>query len=186
MTTLLVLYAGDYGNTEKMARAAAEAVNGLDNMNAVLKKNDEVTPEDMIAADGILAGTPVHMGSMDWQMKKVIDTTCSGLWMKDALVGKAAGVFATGGGFGSAGGGVELTLVSLLNNFAELGMVIVPLPKSTPNYQKGGLQWGPYGRTQNEASENIGMNEEVLELVKRHAVHVARVAEALKGKVIFS
>ncbi len=133
MTTVLITYASDYTNTEKMAQAAAEAVNGLAETQALVKSVEEVTAEDWKNSDAVLLGTPVHMGSMDWRVKKMIDTVCSGLWMQDSMVGKVAGVFGSGGGFGGGGGGLELTLVSLLNNFAELGMLIVPLPKNTAN-----------------------------------------------------
>ncbi len=147
MTQILVIYASDYGSTEKMAKAVVEGVNSVPGANALLKKAEDVTGDDFTGSDGVLVGTPVHMGNMDWRIKKMIDTVCSGLWMQDKMNGKVVGVFASGGGFGGAGGGVELAFVSLLNNFAELGMIIVPLPKMTEGYKKGGLHWGPYGRS---------------------------------------
>jgi len=186
MTTILVIYASDYGNTEKMAAAAASGVQSVAGAQVVMKKAEEASADDFTSSDGVVLGTPVHMGGMDWRVKKMIDTVCSGLWMQDKMNGKVVGVFASGGGFGGAGGGVELAYLSMLNNFAELGMIIVPLPKMTENYQKGGLHWGPYGRT---ASEDMGpgsVSDEVLALTKSHAAHVTRVAAALKGKEIFS
>lgn len=186
MTTILVVYASDYGNTEKMALAAADGVQSVSGAQAVVKKAEDVTAEDFTSSDGVILGTPVHMGSMDWRVKKMIDTVCSGLWMQDKMNGKAAGVFASGGGFGSAGGGVELTCLSMLNNFAELGMLLVPLPKMTENYTNGGLHWGPYGRTADENMGQSGVSEEVLALTRKHAAHITRSAEALKGKEIFS
>ncbi len=185
MTTILITYASDYGNTEKMAQAAASAVESIDSTTVILKKVEDVTMDDFTASDGVLLGTPVHMGSMDWRVKKMIDTVCSGLWMQDKMNGKAAGVFASGGGFGNGGGGVELTYLSMLNNFAELGMLIVPLPKITKGYNKGGLHWGPYGRSADEDMNNTTVADEVLELVKLHAIHLTRAATALKGKEIF-
>jgi len=185
MTQLLIVYASDYGNTEKMAKAAAEAAGNVAGANAVVKKAEEVTADDFLAADGVLFGTPLHMGSMDWRMKKMIDTVCSGLWMQDKMNGKVAGVFASGGGFGSAGGGVELAFLSMLNNIAELGMLIVPLPKMTEHYKKGGLQWGPYGRSADEDMNHASVAEEVLALVGSHAVSVVKAAAALKAAPIY-
>ena len=46
MAQVLIIYASDYGNTEKMALAAAEGVNSIDNVNAVVKKAEEVTADD--------------------------------------------------------------------------------------------------------------------------------------------
>ncbi len=186
MTQILVIYESDYGSTKKMAEAAAEAINAVEDATAVLKKAEEVKAEDFVASDGVLVGTPVHMGSMDWRIKKMIDTVCGGLWMQDKLVGKVVGVFASGGGFGGGGCGAELTMVSLLNNFVELGMIIVPLPKNTENYKKGGLQWGPYGRSADENQKHHGVTDEVVALTGKHGVHVARAAQALKDKNIFS
>ncbi len=186
MTHILIVYASDYGNTEKMAQAAAEGAGSVDGVEVVVKKVDEVTAEDMLASDGVLFGSPVHMGSMDWRMKKMIDTVCSGLWMQDKMNGKVAGVFVSGGGFGGAGGGVELTMLALLNNCAELGMLIVPLPKITKDYPKGGLHWGPYGRSAGENMEQGVVSDEVLALTRRHGSHVAQAAAAVKGKEIFN
>ena len=93
MAQVLIIYASDYGNTEKMAHAAAEGVNSVDGINAVVKKAEEVTADDMTASDGVIFGSPVHMGAVDWRVKKFIDTVCSGLWMQDKMNGKVAGVF---------------------------------------------------------------------------------------------
>jgi len=186
MTQILVSYESDYGSTEKMAKAAAEGVNSVPGAQALLKKAEELTAEDFISSDGVIVGTPVHMGNMDWRIKKMIDTVCSGLWMQDKLNGKVIGMFASGGGFGGAGCGVELTFVSLLNNFTELGMIFIPLPKVTEGYKKGGLQWGPYGRSADEDMQHGGVSEEVLGLTVRHAMHVTRAAQALKGEDIFT
>ena len=186
MTTILVVYASDYGSTEKMALAAVEGINSVPGGVAVIKKAEEVTAEDMTASDGVLIGSPVHMGSMDWRVKKMIDTVCSGLWMQNKMNGKVVGAFASGGGFGGGGGGVELTFLAMLNNFAELGMLIVPLPKMTPDYKKGGLHWGPYGRSADEDMNHGGVSAEVLALTRRHAVHVTRAAAALKDQALFA
>ena len=185
MTTLLIIYASDYGNTEKMAKAVAEGVDSVSGAQSVLKKAEDVTADDFTSSDGVLLGTPVHMGGVDWRLKKMIDTICSGLWMQDKMNGKVAGVFASGGGFGGAGGGVELALVSVLNNFAELGMLIVPLPKMTEDYRSGGLQWGPYGRSADENMEHIGVTDSVLSVTRKHGANVARAAAILKNQEVF-
>lgn len=185
MAKVLIVYASDYGNTEKMAKAAAEGVNSVAGAEAVLKKAEDVTAEDMTASDGVMIGSPVHMGSIDWRVKKFIDTVCSGLWMQDKMNGKAAGVFVSGSGFGGAGGGCELTMLAMLNNLAELGMLIVPLPKNTAGYGKGGLQWGPYGRSADENMTHVGVSNEALGVARKHGANIARAALALAGKSIF-
>ena len=186
MTNILVVYASDYGNTEKMARAVAEGVEAVDGATVVVKQAEEVTANDWTTSDGVLLGSPVHMGSMDWRIKKMIDTVCSGLWMQNKMNGKVAGVFTSGGGFGNAGGGTELAMLAMLNNLAELGMLIVPLPKMTGDYAHGGLHWGPYGRSADINMENVGVSEEALAVAKRHGTHLARAAAAIQGREIFA
>jgi len=185
MTKVIVIYASDYGNTKKMAEAIAEGAKSVSGTEVVVKEAESVVADDLLTSDGIIVGSPVHMGSPHWKIKKFIDTVCSRLWMSDSLLGRVGGVFATGGGFGSAGAGVELTMLSLLNNFAELGLVMIPFPKNTPNFASGGIQWGPYGRTQGVHMEQTGIQPEALEAAKKHGVHIARAAIKMKEHNIF-
>lgn len=184
MAQILVVYATDWGSTKKMAEAVQKGAASTGS-TSVLKTAEEATADDVIAADALVIGSPVHMGSPDWRVKKFIDTVCSKLWMKDQLIGKAGAVFASGGGYGSAGGGCEVTLLALLNNLAELGLILVPLPKNTPGYSKGGLQWGPYGRSMGENMEQTGLPDERTEAAFHHGVHIARLAGLIKGAKIF-
>lgn len=182
MTKLLVIYASDHGNTEKAAEKVVGGIQSISHCEAVLKDADEVTEEDCLAADGIIVGSPVHMGSPDARIKAFIDRVCGALWMGDKAVGKVGGVFVTGSGYGSAGGGCELTMLSLLSNFAELGMLIVPLPKNTEGYASGGLQWGPYARSASPAMEHTGVNDETLEAAWHHGANIARVTRLMAGR----
>lgn len=183
---VLILYATDYGNTQKMAQAVLTGAKSVAGTSTLLKTAEEATSEDLIEHDALILGTPVHMGSPDWRIKKFIDTVCSNLWMKDKMVGKVAAVFASGGGFGSGGGGCELAMLALFNNFAELGMIMVPLPKNTPGYQHAGIQWGPYGRSGNLSGEPVGITTESLEAAMHHGANVARIAAVLKGQTLFT
>ncbi len=185
MTKVLIAYAGDYGNTEKMAHACAEGVDSVKGVESLIKHADKVRLEDMRDSDGVIFGTPVHMGSMDWRIKKMIDGICSGLWMQDLMNGKVGGVFTTGSGYGNAGGGCELTMLAMVNNFAEMGMLFVPLPKMTVNYGYGGHHLGPYGRSADLNMKHVGVTEEMLSVAKKHGANIARAAKALKKKKIF-
>ena len=185
MTNILVIYATDYGNTKKAAEAIAAGALSVANTQVEIKLAEDTTFEDLEKADAVIVGTPVHMGSLDWRVKKFIDTVCSRMCMKDGMTGKVGAVFATGSGYGNAGGGVELTLLSLLTNFAELGMVIVPLPKNTPGYHLGGIQWGPWSRSAGEKMEQTGVSDDKLTVVHHHGANVARLTAELKGKEIF-
>lgn len=185
MIRVLVVYASDYGSTEKMAKALADGVQSLGDSVAELLKAEDANTEHLLSCDALVIGTPVHMGSMDWRIKKFIDTACSGPWMQDRLIGKVGAVFASGSGYGNAGSGCELAMLSLFNNMAELGLIIVPLPKNTPGYQIAGLQWGPYGRAHAEDLSPKGLTDDQLVSSKHHGIHIARLTNALKGTQIF-
>lgn len=185
MVKVVIVYATNYGSTLKVAEAVAAGVKTVADATVVLLEAEDVKPDDLLSSDAIMVGTPTHMGSPDWRIKQFIDQVCGELWMKDALVGKVGAVFATASGFGSSGGGSELTMLALLSNFAELGMVLVPLPKNTPGYAKAGLHWGPCPRTGSELLEPIGVSEEKLEVARHHGANVARMALALKGAQVF-
>jgi NAD(P)H dehydrogenase (quinone) len=79
-------------------------------------------------------------------------------------------------------------MLSMMNNLAELGLLLVPLPKNTPGYSKGGLQWGPYGRSMTEDLQPFesGVPDERIEAARNHGANVARVAAAVKGKTLFA
>ncbi len=185
MTKVIIVYASDQGGTKKMAEAIAEGANSVADCEAQIKEAEATKLDDLMTSDAIVIGTPVHMGSIDWRVKKFIDMVCAGAWMQDKLMGRVGAVFACGSGFGNAGGGCELAMLAVLNNIAELGLIIVPLPKSTPGYPKGGLQWGPYGRAHAEDLTHVGLKDEQLVAAKHHGIHIARVAKALKGTTIF-
>jgi NAD(P)H dehydrogenase (quinone) len=185
MAQILIVYATDYGNTRKMAETVAEGARSVADTEVVIKTAEEASAEDLQAADALILGSPVHMGSMDWRVKKFIDTVCSAFWMKNTAVGKVGAVFATGSGYGNVGAGAELALLSMLNNLAELGMILVPLPKNAEGYAKSGLQWGAYARSAGEHLEQTGVSDEALVAARQHGVHVARLAAALKGQTIF-
>lgn len=185
MAKILIVYATDYGNTKRMSEAITKGAEAVPQTSVKNLTAETVKKEDVIECDALVLGSPVHMGSIDWRVKKFIDEICSRLWMKDLLIGKVGAVFACGGGFGSAGGGCEITLLALLNNLVELGMIIIPLPKNTPGYAKGGLQWGPYGRSMGENMEQTGVSEDRLEAAFHHGTHIAKAASALQNNQIF-
>jgi len=176
---ILIAYHSDYGATEKMAQAiAAGARVANPAAETTCKQASDTTLEDLKGADVIFLGTPVHMGAMAWQMKQLIDQGAK-LWMEGALEGKVGGVFASGGGFGGAGGGAEQVLISLYANFLQHGMHVVGFPKSLPGYSGGGLHWGPYGRTGNDEGMPAGIDDAALAAARSYGIHVTEMAERL-------
>ncbi len=172
---ILISYHSDYGNTEKMAQAIAAGAKAATDCSPILKQATDTTLEDLQAADLIIFGTPVHMGSMAWQMKQLIDRGGK-LWMEGALEGKVGGVFATGGGFGGGGGGVEGTMMALYSNFLEHGLVMVGFPRSLSGYADAGLHWGPYARCGNHEGMPQSISEAQLSAARSYGAHIAETA----------
>ncbi|MDQ6967743.1 MAG: NAD(P)H-dependent oxidoreductase [Mariprofundaceae bacterium] len=178
---ILIAYHSDYGSTEKMAQAiSAGASASQTDCKVTVKQAADTSLNDLEKADVILFGTPVHMGSMAWPMKKLVDET-SKLWMENTLEGKVGGVFATGGGLGSAGGGIEQTLISLHSNFLEHGMVVIGFPKSLPGYADAGLHWGVCARTSNHEGMPQGISDAALVAARSYGAHVAAMAAHILG-----
>jgi len=173
---VLIAYHSDYGNTKKMAEAIAAGMKvGQADITVSVTSAADTSLADLTDADVIVFGTAVHMGSMAWPMKKLIDQA-SKLWMDGSLEGKVGGVFATGGGFGGGGGGVEQTMISLYSNFLEHGMFVIGFPKSLPGYADGGLQWGPYGRSGNHEGMPAGVSDAALAAARSYGSHLAETA----------
>ncbi len=124
MPTVLIAYFSHGGNTRKMAEALAQAVqkNGCETK---LQKVSETSLDDLVAADGVLLGSPCYFGSLAGPVKQFIDDSIP-LFGKGALEGKPAGAFVSTGGIG---GGGELALVSILTGLLIQGMVVQGLRK---------------------------------------------------------
>lgn len=74
----------------------------------------------MLAAKGIIVGTPVRFGDVDWEIKRLFDVTTFQDY-PGPLHGKVGGAFVGGGRPGS---GAELCLLSMLHILLNHGMVI--------------------------------------------------------------
>jgi len=181
LLTVLIVYHSDYGNTERMAAAIEAGVKVGGAARVSRKQAADTTLDDLLAADLLLFGTPVHMGSMAWQMKQLVDRAGK-LWLENRLEGKVGGVFASGGGFGAAGGGVESTMIGLWSHFLQQGMVVVGFPKSLPGYAEGGLQWGPYARCADNAGLPRPISDQQLAAARAFGAHAAETAVLLRGQ----
>ena len=175
---VLISYHSDYGNTERMAQAIGAGAKVATECSVEFKQATDTTLEDLQAADLIIFGTPVHMGSMAWQLKQLIDRGGK-LWMEGALEGKIGGVFATGGGFGGGGGGVEGTMTALYSNFLEHGLIMIGFPRSLSGYADAGLQWGPYARCGNHEGMPQPISEAQLTAARSYGAYIAETSDRL-------
>jgi len=164
---ILVLFYSLTGATAKLAREVAIGTQEVDGVEVSVKRVPEIvsqeiiekneaakaaqkeienefpvaTIDDLVEADGVAFGTPVHFGSFASQIKQFIDQL-SGVWLQRKMVNKPAAVFCTSG---SAHGGEEVTLVSLMIPLLNLGMIPVGIPYPVQGEGSGFDAGSPYG-----------------------------------------
>src|SRR5690606_40896418 len=73
MKTLLIVYHSLTGGTQQMAEAAAEAARAQEGVAVRLQRAVDTGPDDLLAADGYLFGTPENLASMAGLMKDFFD-----------------------------------------------------------------------------------------------------------------
>lgn len=118
MIRVLVLYDSRGGNTEKMALAVMEGIAEVKEVEAVLKKVDDVNLDDLEGADGIIVGSPTFYGLMSGKLKALFDKSVQ---IHGKLAGKVGGAFTSSGGNAS---GAETTLLSILDAMLIHGMIV--------------------------------------------------------------
>jgi NAD(P)H dehydrogenase (quinone) len=117
MVKILIVYDTRTGHTEKMAFAVAKGAEKT-GAEVTTKKVDQATPEDMLASDGIIMGSPVYFGQMTAKLKQLFDDSVR---VYHKLEGKVGGAFASSGGLASGG---ETTLLSIIEAMLIHGMIV--------------------------------------------------------------
>lgn len=186
MISVLVVYATNLGNTQKMAIAVADGARSVESVNVSLKTVSAATQDDVSSCDALIIGTPVRHRTADARVKKFIEDTLERLWLTDEMVGKVGGVFSVGGGYGNMGAGCELAQLGILSAMAGCGMVLVTLPKTTPGFEVAGMHWGPNGRSGGPQMEPVGVIAEMLDAAYHHGANIARVSLALAKKPLMA
>jgi NAD(P)H dehydrogenase (quinone) len=198
MTKLLVLYYSMYGHIETMANAVAEGARSVEGVEVSLKRVPELmsdetakkygakldqaapvaSPKELGDYDGIIFGTPTRFGNMAAQMRNFLDQTGS-LWVKGAMVGKVASVFASTG----TGGGNESTILTFIPTLLHHGMNYVGLPYACPELTdisevRGGSPYGAATIAGSDGSRQPSAKE--LAMARYQGWHVAGITAQLK------
>jgi NAD(P)H dehydrogenase (quinone) len=198
MTKLLVLYYSMYGHIETMANAVAEGARSVEGVEVSLKRVPELmsdetakkygakldqaapvaSPKELGDYDGIIFGTPTRFGNMAAQMRNFLDQTGS-LWVKGAMVGKVASVFASTG----TGGGNESTILTFIPTLLHHGMIYVGLPYACPELTdisevRGGSPYGAATIAGSDGSRQPSAKE--LAMARYQGWHVAGITAQLK------
>lgn len=73
MKKLLIVYHTGGVKTAKMAEAVERGARGEEDVKVVVKRCAEAGPEDVLAADGLILGTPENFGYMSGMMKDFLE-----------------------------------------------------------------------------------------------------------------
>ncbi len=152
---IFVLYHSEGGNTQQMAELVAEGAADVPDTEIRLKTVAEATVDDLVWCDGIAIGSPTHMGTISWEMKRWWDVVAQPLWPK--VEGKIGCAFSSSGG---AGGGGELTCLALQIVLLNYGLFVFGIPDYVAPGQT--LHYGaicagrPRNRGEREACHRLG------------------------------
>jgi NAD(P)H dehydrogenase (quinone) len=144
---ILVLYYSKGGNTRKLAEAVASGIESVEGAAAVLKSTAEVTKDDFLECDGLIAGSPVYFGGMAWHLKKIFDEFVG---VRKKMENKVGAAFATSG---DATGGKETTIFSIIECLLIYGMIIVGDPMSATGHYGVACVGAPDEKTTKNAFE---------------------------------
>jgi NAD(P)H dehydrogenase (quinone) len=202
-TKVQIIFYSMFGHIYKMAEQIANGVRLVNDVDLEILRVPELVPDeileksgakaiqkafshipiaqvnDLVRADAIIFGTPTRFGNMCSQMRNFLDQT-GGLWVKNALAGKVASVFAS---TSTQHGGQETTITSFHSTLLHLGMIIVGVPYAEAgltnmNEITGGT---PYGATTLSGIRNDRQpTENELIIARYQGQHVAQIAKALK------
>jgi NAD(P)H dehydrogenase (quinone) len=197
-----VIFYSMYGHVWRMAEAVAAGAAQVDGAEVKVLQVPELVPddvlqksgakaarkafaqvataqvEDLAKADALIFGTPTRYGMMCAQMRNFLDQT-GGLWMRGALVGKVASVFAS---TASQHGGQETTITSIYPTLLHLGMIIVGVPYAETRLLdmkeiSGGTPYGATTMAGLDGSRQPSENE--LQIARYQGRHVAEITKAL-------
>ncbi len=155
---ILILYFSKGGNTKKLAEKIAQGVEEVQGIKALLKNTEEVTEDDFLDSDGIIAGSPVYFGVMAAELKKIFDEF---IGVRKKMEGKVGAAFATSG---DPTGGKETTMMSIIQTMLVYGMTIVGDPMSATGHYGVACVGAPDKKT---GENGIKLGQRVAELAKK-------------------
>jgi len=126
---ILITYYSKTGHTASMAKEVARGASEVKNCDVVVKQIEQTSHKDLLEADAIIVGGPVHNANIASEVVTFIDN-----WPFEGapLQNKIGAAFVSAGGISS---GEELAQVNILHSMMIFGMIVV-----------GGNDWkSPFG-----------------------------------------
>ncbi len=155
---VLVVFSSRTGNTRRLAEEIAKGVRQVAGVCCQVKAVAEVTQEDFLACDAVIAGSPVSFGGMAAELKAMFDRFVG---VRRQMADKIGAAFVTSG---HPSGGKETTLISILQVFLIYGMIVVGDPLEASGHYGVACVGAPDATSLRDATL---MGQRVAELVKR-------------------
>jgi multimeric flavodoxin WrbA len=135
--TLLIIYYSNTGKTEKMAAHIAKGAE-KEGANAILKKVEDCTLNDLAQADGLAVGSPTHYSNVAWQIKRFLDETILAFYTNGhSLRNKVCGCFTSTGAYSD--GKECLKMLELAFGFALRMKIVTGIMLESIDVDEGNL-----------------------------------------------
>ena len=155
---VLIMYYSRTGNTKKLAEAIAKGVEEVEGVRPVVKPVSEVTRDDFVESDGVIAGSPVYFGGMVAEMKALFDRFVG---IRRKMEDKVGAAFATSG---DSSGGKETTMMGIIQALLIYGMIIVGDPIDATGHYGVSCVGAPDKQTE---ANGVKLGRRVATLVKK-------------------
>ena len=144
---VLVMYYSRSGNTKKLAQEIAKGVQEVKEVKCVTKSVAEVTKDDFLDSDGIIAGSPVYFGAMAAEMKDIFDKFVG---IRKEMEDKIGAAFATSA---DPSGGKETTIFSIIQAMMIYGMIVLGDPLDATGHYGVSCVGAPDANTASNAAK---------------------------------
>ena len=123
MKNLAIIFHSAHGNTRRIAELIAEGAQAVPRVRATLLEAQDLAgaPEQLLAFDGFVFGSPTYLGGVSGPFKSFMDAT-GRLWKSHALKGRLASGFTVSA---LPSGDKQSTLLSMFVFAMQHGMVWV-------------------------------------------------------------
>jgi NAD(P)H dehydrogenase (quinone) len=169
-TSVLITYHSETGNTERMAEAVAEGARSIEGVNVMLLPVDQTQESDLLQADAIIVGSPVHNANVSTEIRQFIS---SWPFENEPLKNKIGAVFVTGGGISA---GEEIVQINMIQSMLVFGMIIVGGPDWTQPFGASAIT----GEDPFQVNSSNEISEHFLEKGNLLGHRVAQIASAIK------
>lgn len=163
---ILITYYSETGNTEEMAIAVSEGAKSIDGVSVTLLTTDETEESDLMNADAIIVGSPVHNANVSAEVQRFIS---SWPFEDEPLKNKIGAVFVTGGGISA---GEEIAQMNIIQSMLVFGMIVVGGPDWTQPFGASAVTAEPPF----EINSTKGISDQFLEKGRRLGERVAEIS----------